>query len=105
MEVLGKCTYKNNIFVVKKVVMDSKITLSFDQQVIEKAKAYAASQNMSLSRLTEYLLRQVIQQQQHQVEAYPIADWVAHVAEGEVEYVTKYKSGRTLNDDFYESKK
>ncbi len=85
--------------------MDTKITLSFDKQIIAQAKAYAASQNMSLSRLTEYLLRQVIQQQQHKVEDYPIAEWVSQVAEGEVEYVTKYKSGRDQKEDFYESKK
>jgi len=85
--------------------MQAKITLSFDKQIIEKAKVYAESQNISLSRLTEYLLRQVIQQQQHKVEDYPIADWVSQVAEGQVEYVTKPKSGRALKKDFYEGKK
>ena len=40
--------------------MDSKITLSFDQQVIEQAKEFAAANNISLSRLTEFLLSKVI---------------------------------------------
>ncbi len=39
--------------------MDTKLTLHFDREVIEKAKKYAASQQMSLSRLTEYLYRQI----------------------------------------------
>jgi predicted aspartyl protease len=104
-DAVANITYRKYIFVVKIAIMDSKITLSFDKQIIEKAKEYAASQNLSLSRLTEYLLRQVMQQQQHKVEEYPIAAWVAQVAEGEVEYITKHKSSRTLKDDFYESKK
>ena len=33
--------------------MDAKVTLSFDAQIIEKAKTYAQSQGLSLSRLTE----------------------------------------------------
>jgi hypothetical protein len=39
--------------------MDAKITLSFDKNVIEKAKAYAEENNISLSRLTEFLLSKV----------------------------------------------
>ena len=33
--------------------MNAKITLSFDEKIIEKAKEFAAQQNISLSRLTE----------------------------------------------------
>jgi len=33
--------------------MDSKLTLKLNQQVIEKAKEYASSKKMSLSRLIE----------------------------------------------------
>jgi len=85
--------------------MQSKVTLSFDKQIIEEAKVYAESQNMSLSRLTEYLLRQVMQQHHHKVEEYPIADWVAEVAEGQAEYLTKPKSRSAVKKDFYEGKK
>jgi hypothetical protein len=34
--------------------MNAKLTLHFNQEVIEKAKAFAAAQNISLSRLTEF---------------------------------------------------
>jgi hypothetical protein len=34
--------------------MDSKLTLKLNQNVIEKAKQYAADQNLSLSRLVEF---------------------------------------------------
>jgi hypothetical protein len=33
--------------------MDAKLTLHFNQDVIEKAKAFAAANNISLSRLAE----------------------------------------------------
>ena len=39
--------------------MDAKITLSFDRDIIVKAKDFADSQNISLSRLTEFLYRQI----------------------------------------------
>jgi len=35
--------------------MDAKITLRFEKDVIAKAKRFADSQNISLSRLTEFL--------------------------------------------------
>jgi hypothetical protein len=34
--------------------MDAKITLSFDESVIKRAKPYAENNNISLSRLTEF---------------------------------------------------
>ncbi len=36
-----------------------KITLSFDESVINKAKRYAEENNISLSHLTEFLLNKV----------------------------------------------
>ena len=40
-------------------VMDSKVTLSLNEAVIKKAKKYADSHNISLSRLVEFLLARV----------------------------------------------
>jgi hypothetical protein len=39
--------------------MDAKITLSFNKAVIDKAKQFADNNNMSLSRLTEFLLSRI----------------------------------------------
>ena len=36
--------------------MDTKVTLSFDQQVVVQAKAFAEANNISLSRLVEFML-------------------------------------------------
>lgn len=35
--------------------MDSKVTLSFNGEIIGKAKRFAEQNNISLSRLTEFL--------------------------------------------------
>lgn len=41
--------------------MNTKLTLSLNQQIIEKAKAYAKSQDMSLSNLIENYLHSLTQ--------------------------------------------
>ncbi len=40
--------------------MDTKLTLKLDKQTIEKAKAYAAAHQKSLSRMVEAFLKSVI---------------------------------------------
>jgi hypothetical protein len=85
--------------------MDSKVTLSFDDEVIRKAKEYAASQNISLSRLVEFLLRKTTMGQYSSLEDYPIAEWVNQVAEGAAEYHTRKKTRKDLKDEFFSSKK
>jgi len=44
---------KNSIFTRKTDLMNTKLTLSMDDVVIEKAKQYAALHNISLSKLVE----------------------------------------------------
>lgn len=86
--------------------MDTKLTLSFNQGVVEKAKKYAAANNISLSRLIEHLLTQVTSNQYKSLEDFPISDWVNMVAEGEVEYKRTQKSSKKdLKDEFFASKK
>ncbi len=85
--------------------MDAKVTLAFDQDVIQKAKAFASNNDMSLSRLTEFLLRQITSGQYKSLNELPVADWVNQVAEGEAQYITKAKNRKQLKADFYENKK
>jgi hypothetical protein len=85
--------------------MDSKVTLSFDQEVIRHAKQYAASQHISLSRLVEFLLRRATTGEYRSLEDFPIADWVMQVAEGPAEYNTGKKSRKDLKDEFFTSRK
>lgn len=85
--------------------MDAKVTLSFDEQVIAKAKAYAETQGISLSRLTEFLLRKITENhsQYKTLEDFPISDWVNMAAEGEISYKTKNQS--INKKEYYDSRK
>ena len=85
--------------------MDAKITLSFDESVIKKAKRYAENNNISLSRLTEFLLSKVTSNSYQSLEDLPISDWVSVVAKGEVEYQTKAKKNKDLKAEYFKSKK
>ena len=71
--------------------MDSKITLSFDESIINKAKKYADKHNISLSRLIEFLLLKITSSNYHSLEDFPISEWVSQVAEGEAVYQTSKK--------------
>ena len=84
--------------------MDSKITLSFDKDVIEQAKSFAASQDISLSRLTEFLYRQITSGNYKNLEELPVADWVNMIAEGEAEYKTRPRGRKSLKEEFLSNK-
>jgi len=83
--------------------MDAKITLSFDKSVIEQAKQYAESQNISLSRLMEFLLRKITSGNYQTLEDFPVSEWVNQVAEGDAEYTTRPRSRKSLKKEFFES--
>ena len=85
--------------------MDAKITLSFNKTVIDKAKDFADENNISLSRLTEFLLSKVVSGHYTSLEDLPISDWVSVVSEGQVEYETKARKNRDLKNEFFKSKK
>jgi len=85
--------------------MDAKITLSFDEEVIEKAKVFAAKNNISLSRLTEYFYRNITNGHYHQLEDLPIADWVNKVSEGEVTYLRKNRSRKETKQEYFSRRK
>ena len=85
--------------------MDAKITLSFDKQIIEKAKRYAESQNISLSRLMEHLLDKITSNHYQSLEDFPVADWVNSVAAGTAEYKTSPKKRSSIKDEYKKRKK
>ena len=86
--------------------MDAKVTLSFDEGVVNKAKRYAEKNNISLSRLVEFLLQKKTTSGNYSsLEELPISDWVNQVAEGEAIYQTKKKSRKALKAEYFSSKK
>ncbi|MDQ2720710.1 MAG: DUF6364 family protein [Bacteroidota bacterium] len=86
--------------------MDYKITLSFDEEIIIRAKEYAQENSISLSRLIEYLLKKVTSGGFQSMEDFPVSDWVHEVAEGQAEYqTTKKRTRKQTKDGFFKSKK
>ena len=85
--------------------MDAKVTLSFNKNVIEKAKKYAESHNMSLSRMLELILDKLTSKDYASLEDLPISDWVNIISEGESEYITKPKSNSKLKEQYHSRKK
>ncbi|MBS1511964.1 MAG: hypothetical protein JST86_14040 [Bacteroidetes bacterium] len=85
--------------------MDAKVTLSFDEDVINKAKRFARENNISLSRLTEFLLDKVTSSTIHSLEELPVSDWVSMVSEGEIEYHTQAKKNKDLKKEYFNRKK
>jgi hypothetical protein len=89
----------------KMCAMDAKITLSFDEQIIAKAKKFADSQNISLSRLTEMLFRKITGGSYSNLEELPISDWVSELAEGKAVYKTKHTHRKALKAEYFKSRK
>jgi hypothetical protein len=86
--------------------MDAKVTLSFNEAVINKAKRYADKNNISLSRLVEFLLQRTISTNYSSLEDLPISDWVSQVAEGEAVYQTsKKRTRKAAKSEYFSSKK
>ncbi|WP_367916192.1 DUF6364 family protein [Leadbetterella sp. DM7] len=85
------------------MTQDVKVTLSFDADVVERAKAFAASQGISLSRLTEFLFDKITSAPRpyKNLEDIPLADFIRMVAEPEV----TYEKPRNLKKEYFESKK
>ncbi len=85
--------------------MDAKITLSFDEEVIKKAKRFAEANKISLSRMTEFLFKKITSSSYQSMEDFPLSDWVLQLAEGEAVYQTKKKSRKDSKSEFYKSRK
>lgn len=54
--------------------MDKKLTLSLDQRIIDKAKVYAKSNNISLSKLIESYLFTLTQGSKRKQEITPLVE-------------------------------
>ncbi len=85
--------------------MDTKITLSFNGEVISKAKKFAEANDISLSRLTEYLYRKITSGHYRSLEEMPVAGWISKLAEGETEYHTKVRNRKALKNEYFKSRK
>lgn len=80
--------------------MDAKITLSFDEAVIIRAKQFAEANNISLSRLTEFLLNKATAASYPSLDELPVSSWVTMVAEGQAEYVRKPRTSKAAKAEY-----
>jgi len=71
--------------------MDTKLTLNVDKNVIEKAKAYAKSQKISLSRLIESYLASLISQKSKDIDISPLVESLSGVIELDKDFDYKQK--------------
>lgn len=85
--------------------MDSKITLSFDKSVIQKAKKFAEENNISLSRLTEFLLSKVTSSSHKSIDELPVSEWISQVSEGNIDYVRTSQSRKAIRNEYFGKKK
>lgn len=85
--------------------MDTKITLSFDDKIVQRAKKFADANNISLSRLTEYLYRKITAENYKNLEDMPLADWINQLADGKASYQTKPKKRSALKKEFFAAKR
>ena len=84
-------------------MMDAKVTLSFDEAVVNKAKRYAERNNISLSRLVEFLLQRTTSGNYLSLEDLPISEWVSQVADGDAVYKTKKRSRKAAKAEYFSS--
>ena len=89
----------------QRCVMDAKVTLSFDEDVVKQAKRFAEKNNISLSRLVEFLLQKTTSENYSSLEELPISEWVSIVSEGEAIYHTKKRGRKATKAEYFSSKK
>ncbi len=64
---------------VNDFVMDKKLTLSLDTSIIERAKEYAKSHNISISKLIESYLKSLTAQKKESEEVTPLVKSISGV--------------------------
>lgn len=69
--------------------MDKKLTLSLDQTIIENAKKYAKSNNISLSKLIESYLSTLIKRKKKTTEITPLVESLSGVISLDKEFDVK----------------
>lgn len=73
------------------MMMDTKLTLIADKEIIEKAKQYAKSQKISLSRLIESYLSSLVSKRSEEIEISPLVKSLSGVISLENDFDAKEK--------------
>lgn len=82
--------------------MDSKLTLKLNENVIERAKKYASTRELSLSRLIENYLDSITQEQNYDFE---ISPFVKSISSGKsIPADADWKTSREDYTDYLDKK-
>jgi len=73
--------------------VNTKLTLNVDKSIIERAKEYAKSRKMSLSKLIESYLASLTSKRSQDIEITPLVESLSGVIDLDQHY--DYKSGYT----------
>ena len=71
--------------------MDKKLTLSLDQNIIESAKQYAKSNNVSLSKLIESYLNSLVKRKESTTDITPLVESLSGVISLDKKFDSKEK--------------
>jgi hypothetical protein len=82
-------TYKNCKLLREFIIMNTKLTLQLNKEVIELAKQYAKDQNTSLSKLIESILSKLVHEKK-EMEISPLVKSLSGVIDLPADY--DYKS-------------
>lgn len=80
--------------------MDKKLTLSLNQSIIEKAKVYAKSNNISLSKLIESYLASLTKSDSNKNEITPLVKSLSGVIDLPSEFDEKEMYSTYLNGKY-----
>ena len=86
-------TYNFCIFARKYEVMDTKLTLRLNDSVIERAKIYAKSHKVSLSKMIESYLDSVTKEKEKEETITPLVESLSGVIELPADYDYKKEYG------------
>jgi hypothetical protein len=80
--------------------MDKKLTLSLSSDIIETAKIYAKSNNVSLSKLIESYLSSLTQQTKKETEITPLVKSLSGVISIDVDFDIKDEYAQYLMEKY-----
>ena len=86
-------TYNIRIFVRKYKIMDTKLTLRLNDNVIARAKIYAKSHKVSLSKMIESYLDSVTKEKEKEETITPLVESLSGVIELPADYDYKKEYG------------
>lgn len=81
-------------------IMDSKLTIRLDSNVIERAKIYARIHNVSVSRMIESYLNSVTQLKSKDIEITPLVESLIGVGKVDTEFEFKKDYSDYLSEKY-----